>query len=339
MQLPLDPVLAVVRQAADLTSRIQESFVTPVTWEKRDKSPVTVGDLAVQTLVAAKLEELTPDVPLVAEESAELLRSEDGARFLEILLKFTAKYLPEVTAERILGWISRGKNDDSLMGTSRFWVLDPIDGTKGYLRKEQYAIALGLVEKGVVTAGFLGLPRLTWLKGRFTTAPQASDAPRGSVLYARRGKGAWVDQAFGSDGIFERLHVSQVADTAAARVLRSVEAGHTNVGKIDQFMDCMGITASPVHMDSQAKYAMLASGGGDIMLRLLSHSQPDYREKIWDHAAGMILVEEAGGRVSDLDGKPLEFTHGAALRENRGVCVTNGLLHDATLAALREIGA
>ena len=55
-------------------------------------------------------------------------------------------------------------------------------------------------------------------------------------------------------------------------------------------------------MDSQAKYAVLAAGGGDVNLRLLSPSRPDYREKIWDQAAGSIVVEEAGGRVSDLNG-------------------------------------
>ena len=64
-----------------------------------------------------------------------------------------------------------------------------------------------------------------------------------------------------------------------------------------------------------------------------------YREKIWDQAAGSLIIEEAGGKVSDLDGKPLDFSAGRTLANNRGVLATNGLLHDSALAALRKICA
>ena len=101
----------------------------------------------------------------------------------------------------------------------------------------------------------------------------------------------------------------------------------------------MGVTAPPVGMDSQAKYAVLAAGGGEMLVRLLSTDRLDYREKVWDQAAGSLVVEQAGGRVTDLDGKPLDFGHGRTLATNRGVVATNGLLHDAALAALREIKA
>jgi len=100
----------------------------------------------------------------------------------------------------------------------------------------------------------------------------------------------------------------------------------------------LGITADPVPMDSQAKYAVLAAGGGEINLRLISPSQPNYVERIWDQAAGSICVEEAGGRVSDLDGKPLNFSHGRTLAANRGVLATNGRVHEVLLAGLKEIG-
>ncbi|MEM1305276.1 MAG: inositol monophosphatase family protein, partial [Planctomycetota bacterium] len=99
------------------------------------------------------------------------------------------------------------------------------------------------------------------------------------------------------------------------------------------------IAAEPVGMDSQAKYAVLAAGGGEMLVRLLSPARPDYREKIWDQAAGSIVIEEAGGRVTDLDGKRLDFSHGRTLAENRGVLATNGHLHEAALAGLREISA
>ena len=101
----------------------------------------------------------------------------------------------------------------------------------------------------------------------------------------------------------------------------------------------LGITTSPVAMDSQAKYAVLAAGEGDVLLRLISPSRPDYREMIWDQAAGSIVVTEAGGRITDLDNRPLDFTHGRTLAKNRGILATNGPLHDAILAGLRDIGA
>jgi 3'(2'), 5'-bisphosphate nucleotidase len=122
-------------------------------------------------------------------------------------------------------------------------------------------------------------------------------------------------------------------------LLRSFESGHTNVSQIDILADKMGIEAEPVRMDSQAKYAVLASGGGEIYLRLLSSQKPNYREKIWDQAAGSIVIEEAGGRVTDLDGKPLDFTQGRTLAANRGICATNGILHTDTLNALEAISA
>jgi len=86
----------------------------------------------------------------------------------------------------------------------------------------------------------------------------------------------------------------------------------------------------------QAKYATVADGRAEIYLRL--PTRKDYVEKIWDHAGGVLVVEEAGGTVTDVDGKPLDFTHGRGLHANRGVIVTNGRLHNAVLEAVRSTG-
>jgi 3'(2'), 5'-bisphosphate nucleotidase len=90
-------------------------------------------------------------------------------------------------------------------------------------------------------------------------------------------------------------------------------------------------------MDSQAKYAVLAAGAGDLLLRLLSARHPNYREKIWDQAAGALIVEEAGGRVSDLEGQPLDFTAGRTLARNRGLLASNGYLHAVALRAVQQV--
>jgi len=137
----------------------------------------------------------------------------------------------------------------------------------------------------------------------------------------------------------QRLHVSDQIDPTRARILRSFESGHTNVSQIDLFAGALGVEVEPVRMDSQAKYSLLAAGDGELYLRLLSLSRLDYREKIWDQAAGSLILEEAGGRITDLDGKPLDFSKGRQLETNRGVLGSNGHLHDAALAALRQVGA
>jgi len=67
-------------------------------------------------------------------------------------------------------------------------------------------------------------------------------------------------------------------------------------------------------------------------------TRADYLEKIWDHAAGALIVEEAGGTVTDITGRPLEFHHGRELAANRGVIVTNGRLHDRVIRTIRELG-
>jgi 3'(2'), 5'-bisphosphate nucleotidase len=140
-------------------------------------------------------------------------------------------------------------------------------------------------------------------------------------------------------GSFERLNVSRRSDPSEARLMRSFESGHTNVSQIDLFAQALGIQAEPVRMDSQAKYAVLAAGKGDLLLRLISASKPDYKEKIWDQAAGSLVVEEAGGRITDLNGQPLDFTAGRTLARNRGILASNDQLHEAALGALKAVGA
>lgn len=122
-------------------------------------------------------------------------------------------------------------------------------------------------------------------------------------------------------------------------MMRSFEAGHTNVDQVDDIAAALGVAGSAVGMDSQAKYAVLAAGGGELLFRLLSPKRPDYKEMIWDQAAGSILLEEAGGRITDLSGKALDFGKGKTLAANRGVFASNGALHEAGLAAIAAVGA
>ncbi len=314
-----------VREAALLVRQVQGALVGP-SLTKGDKSPVTVADFAAQALVAQRLAERFPEAKLIGEEDAAALRTETGRGTLEQVARFVGSVLPTAAPETICEWIDRGAGQPP----ASFWTLDPVDGTKGFLRREQYAVALALVENGEVRVGALACPEL-----KLGLHPHLGGP--GSLVVAVRGEGAWMRPLVGDDHEWRRIRVSETVEPAFARVLRSVEKAHTDKDGIGTIMTELSITAPPVEMDSQAKYAVLAAGGGEILLRLLSPDRPDYREMIWDQAAGSIIVEEAGGRITDLDGADLDFSRGRTLAGNRGIVATNGALHDKVLNALRAM--
>lgn len=322
----LEFAIDAVRQASTLVKQVQTEMVSSAL-TKDDRSPVTVADFAAQALVGYLLDLAFPDDAMIGEEDSSVLQTPAERETLKLITFFLAQYASKASQEAVCRWIDRG----SAQSADRFWTLDPIDGTKGFLRGDQYAVALALVIDGDVKVGVLGCPNLT-------DGYKPEIGGPGSLLAASRGEGTWVT-TIDDNGGFQQVEVSRLTTPTEARLLRSFESGHTNVNQIDIFADRLGVKAEPVRMDSQAKYAVLAAGHGELYLRLLSPNRPDYREKIWDQAAGSIVIEEAGGKVTDLDGKSLDFTQGRTLAKNRGVCGSNGVIHDAALQALKEIGA
>jgi 3'(2'), 5'-bisphosphate nucleotidase len=320
------------RRAVQLVRQVQAELVTPAL-TKEDRSPVTIADFACQALVAHLLAEAFPEELLVAEESASALQQPGAEKNLALVTSFVQRAINSksvkspLSSQQVCAWIDRGQTEQA----SRFWTLDPIDGTKGFLRGDQYAIALALVQNGVVQIGVLGCPNLVNADTPDLTGP-------GSLVIAALGQGTWYT-ALNSPADWKQLHVSTRSNPIEARLLRSFESGHTNVDQIGLFAQAMGLQANPVLMDSQAKYAVLAAGAGDLLLRLISSSMPDYKEKIWDQAAGSLVLQQAGGQLSDLDGKPLDFTTGRSLSHNRGILASNGTLHAPALIALKHIGA
>lgn len=315
-----------VREAARLAARVQAEMVSPAL-TKQDRSPVTVADYAAQALVAQRLEASYPDAVLVAEEDAEALRSPTQEKLLERVTLFVQSALPQASSEQVCDWIDSGRQ----AAKGRFWTLDPVDGTKGFLRGEQYAVALALIEDGKVQLGVLGCPNLS-------AASRVDLGGAGSIIAAVRDEGAWT-RALQTESPWQALQVSPQENRTRARLLRSAEAAHTDLSAMEEIAQHLGVGAEPVRMDSQAKYAVLAAGEGELLFRLISPKAPDYREKIWDQAAGSLIVEEAGGKVTDLDGKKLDFSQGRTLAENRGVVASNGHLHKAALEAIRAVGA
>lgn len=311
-----------VREACQLTRAVHDALGGSHL-EKSDLSPVSVADLSVQALAGKRLLDAAPDAALVGEESADILRGPHGEAALAHAVTHTMTFVPDASPENICTWIDRGTAEPG----ARFWTLDPVDGTKGFLRGDQYAIALALVEDGEVVLGVLGCPNLDT-----AAAPGRGE---GLLAVAVRGQGAWSCPLAG--GPMVPMHVSPQADPREARLLRSYEKAHTNASDTDLIMQALGMEGGAITMDSQAKYAVLAAGGAELLLRLLNPGKEDYKERIWDQAAGCIILKEAGGTITDLYGNALDFSTGRMLTKNTGVFASNGPLHEAGLLAVQSV--
>lgn len=315
----VEAALAAVRAASELCRRAQGTLIGGRALTKGDHSPVTVTDFAAQAVVASTLIGALGDLDLVGEESPADLIASDGDRhpLLDGVVELVRGQLGNETTEAdVLDAIAAGGADGS---TDRFWTLDPIDGTKGFLRGEQYAIALALIEHGRVVVGVLGCPNL----------PNA-DGSTGATFVASAEGCRVITESTTVDA-----RVADVATIAEARVCESVESAHSNQDHSARVVELLGIVAEPYRIDSQCKYAAVARGDASIYLRL--PTRPGYVEKIWDHAAGAAVVERAGGTVTDVDGAPLDFSLGRHLSANRGVIATDGRFHDAVVDAVRHV--
>jgi 3'(2'), 5'-bisphosphate nucleotidase len=309
--------IAAVIQAAQLCEAVRQGLV-PEAIEKNDKSPVTIADYGAQAIICKALAEAFPSDPVVGEEDTTDLRQPETAAVLAAATAQVQSLFPGTTDDDLLSWIDHGNGSVA----PRYWTLDPIDGTKGFLRGDQYAIALALVVDGDIKVGVLGCPFLSF-----------DESETGLLFVAVRGEGTVTMPLAG--GTAQGLKVAGATDSDRFRFVESVESGHGDQSQQSAIAQAAGITAPSIRMDSQAKYAAVAAGQAVLYLRLPSPKSPDYREKIWDHAAGVLVVEEAGGRVTDMNGKPLDFASDARFPNNRGVVVSNGTIHDKVLEALK----
>jgi 3'(2'), 5'-bisphosphate nucleotidase len=309
--------LDAVRSAARLTRSVRASFTPDLATAKPDRSPVTVADLGAQVLVSLALSTAFPDDPLVGEEDASQL---DARPIRDALEAHLAQVRPGLEARDLAAALDRGRSTGGPSG--RWWTLDPVDGTLGFLRGGQYAIALALVEDGVVRLGVLGCPAL-----------DRADGSVGALFVAERGGGAW-ELSLDGDATPVRLAVAACTSASEARYAESLEAAHSAQDEAARIGELLGITAPPLRLDSQTKYALVARGDASIYLRI---PRGGYIENIWDHAAGSIIVEEAGGIVSDVDGAPLDWGRGRRLEANRGIIAAPASIHAEVVAAARAV--
>ena len=267
----------------------------------------TVGDFSAQAVVNTILGHAFPDDRIVGEEDAADMRAESGVglrnRIVELANEtITAPLQPgeedtwglgpshAQTAEQIMDVIDRGNYDGGRTGRAYsmfiswvlyshwwlgFWTLDPIDGTKGFLRGEQYAVCLALIVDARVELGIIGCPNL----------PVSASAPtgeRGCIFVAVRGQGAY-QLPLSPHSTTEPIRL-QIPDLAQDQLnlLESVEKAHSKLSFNEKVAQVLGITREPTRMDSQAKYCALVRGDGGVYLRMPTGT--GYREKIWVRA-------------------------------------------------------
>ena len=308
-----------VCSACSISRAIQQNLEHIKEVTKDDCSPVTVADYAVQAIVAMALRDSLPegDCIIVGEEDATELRKDGQASIRNAVVEAVRLWRTQASEDDVLDAIDACNHDGSASG---FWALDPVDGTNGFLRGQHYAIALGRIEHGNVVAGVMGCPNLSADQGH----PVHVNDPEGVVYAASEGAGAWEFAACDPDSAPMRILASAYLEDKPLRFCESAEKGHSNRGDSGRIIDSIGEEGEPVRLDSQCKYALVARGQADGYLRL--PTSKSYVEKIWDHAAGMCIAQEAGAVVSDVHGNPLDFSQGKRLEANRGViCAIEGL--------------
>ena len=317
-------VKVAVRAALDaslLCRQVQRDLTGELSFTKSDRSPVTVADYGAQAIISKLLKESFPEDPIIAEEDSLELKTPDHSGILAQVTRYVKQHIPGASPEDVCGWI--GSRSSSL--ADRSWILDPIDGTAGFLRGEQYAIALALIEKGNVTLGVLACPNLHVETGR-------PEGARGCLFLAVKGRGSAQMDMAGENK--QTLSTPKIGDISEVLYTESVEADHCDHRFHRHIAYILGITRPPLRIDGQVKYGIVARGETALYLRIPAPSEQGFKENIWDHAAGVLVAEEAGGSVTDAFGHPLDFASGLKLSRNYGIVVTNGIPHNPVLDAL-----
>ncbi|XP_024540678.1 PAP-specific phosphatase HAL2-like [Selaginella moellendorffii] len=360
----LEVAARAVQLGCMLAQRVQERILRKEenAGSKDDKSLVTVADWGVQAVVSWVLSQaFGEEVSIIAEEDTKGLKGMNGIQTLQRVVAVVNECLSQASVvgltppSRKLGTIEvlRAINKgNSEVRSSRSWVLDPVDGTLGFVRGDQYAIALGMIEDGRVVLGVLGCPnypmRPQWLNYHqkyYRLASKIAPPPpgkwhKGCVLTSAKGAGqAWMEPlVWNSDGSFllnppRVVAVSPVDDPAQATFCEPVEKANSSHSFTEGVADSLGLRKRPLRVYSMAKYAAIARGDAEIFMKF---ARAGYKEKIWDHAAGVLIVEEAGGVVTDAGGRPLDFSKGRYVEGlDRGIIVSCGTgLHRRIISAV-----
>ncbi len=303
---------------SDIKQYLTECSNNRTSWNKADKSPVTIADIGVQVIFNNWVKQNFPNDSIIAEESGTDVENSLILEVGEKLEKlFPAKNYKTPGLKNLIDY--SGKS-----GCDFLWYLDPVDGTKGYLRNEQFAVAISRVNKNnQVELAILICPNLP-----YPNLESSNDI--GTIFYFE--KGSQIVQYSYQD--ISKYQMIQTKKIDGIKVAKSVEKAHGNSDSIS-FLSSKKENVSIIEMDSQAKYGLLVRGEANLYIRY--PSIPDYLEKWWDHVAGAAMVIEMGGIFTDTTGKKLEFNiNQRTLPECNGVVASLGINHQDIISMLDE---
>lgn len=205
--------------------------------------------------------------------------------------------------------LSEEESDDatSRLKRDRVWIIDPIDGTAGFIKKDgDFAIQIGLAEKGTPVAGVVYLPF------------------HETLYYASKGSGAFV-VVKGSEP--ERLAVS--SKTEFSEMIMAYSRNHPSKG-IMRILGSFGFAEGMQRGSVGLKIGLIAESICDIYI----HLSP--RTKFWDTCAPQIILEEAGGRLTDIFGEAMRYDV-ADVQNYGGILASNGVSHEKAIEKLRPV--
>lgn len=317
MTLNVDLLMA-LRQAMRLCQDIRaQAFggIQKYSEAKGASEPVTLADYGAQAILCRAIAHCYPEDAVIAEEDGtQFLRVTTPEQRRDLTARISRFTWSDVREEDVVSWLNFGKGRK---GAARTWVIDPIDGTKGFIEGRHYAVCVGVLEDGQPTHGMMACPE--YRQGR------------GMMLYTHEGV---LHQTDAEGERSWRVRVSQRQDPSTWLGVQSYEDSQQGRKDTEKVVEAAGWSVRVRDLDSMEKYALVANGDVDLFARL-PKDRP-YRHMIWDHVAGVALVLAGGGVVTDWDGSPLDFSQGDVL-PNQGVLASSGIMHDALVEAARRV--
>jgi 3'(2'), 5'-bisphosphate nucleotidase len=311
--------------------------------DKEDDTPVTIGDLAAQALIISALHSAFPDDTFLGEETAKMLR--DDETLAEKVWKLVSStHLDDQEArellatpksrEEMLDVIDLGRGEGGRKG--RIWVMDPIDGTLTFMRGQQYAVCLCLLEDGKQKVAVLGCPNMSLQSLPITENTISKDG--GYLVSAIKGYGVTLRQITSGGLQPAKREISRGAFTSLSKLgnIEALESSSMDHEKNQLVAEKLGLSWPGVDIWSQQmKYVAMAVGGHDVMVRI--PVKAGHRTALWDHAGGHLLAEEMGIKLTDLDGKEIDFGTGRRFYDNFGNIAAPVAFHAEILKAVQEV--
>lgn len=346
----LEVAFQVIQQAAKLSEYIlsqaqDEGAIGMGVVSKDDLSPVTIADFAIQALLTSTLHAHFPGDKFVGEESAGELK-ENATLHDRVwgtlqhiqsqiqdstypLVRFPES--PEQMCE-VIDWCGYGTPDVG----GRIWVFDPIDGTENFVKGLVYAINIALLEDGRQVLSAVGCPNMS-MDVQFPASDNSLDPEgEGGIVFAVRGHGAFTRKLHGASDEVSPKRLPRHAETASS--LRSVTAVNTS-----GLVTAHRAVASRLDVEFPGsillpwviRWVLLALNVANTTF--WAYKERSRLAKIWDHAGAMLLFEEVGGKVSDVDGKEINWIAGRKMVSNYGIVAAPSNLHGRVLATLHDV--